>query len=298
MRVVPRLSARYTVDPKWLVLRASAGMHVQYLHRLRDRASLAYDLVSSRWVPSSDRVRPAAGLQLGLGARTRPAPGFTLELDAYLRGTRNQLVPSDVFQEKDDIEGPGINVGALLGQYTPGEERALGAELSAVYGRGPWTARFSVGSSRTFVRAPGRVQSGLRWRPSDLDVPVTVRGALGWAGAHWSATMAAEWRSGYPVSAPVARYRVGDPVEEDPFTYLYRPQVNNDRLAPYFRADLSLGYSFRLLSARWQASLTLFNTTNRANELSRTYEPTPTGVATQSQRGLPILPLLELEMTL
>ena len=298
VRVAPRLSARYTVDPKWLVLRASAGVHVQYLHRLRDRESLAYDLVSSRWVPASDRVPPATGLQLGLGARTRPTPGLTLELDSYLRGTRNQLVPSDVFQEKDAIEGPGINVGALLGQYTRGEERALGAELSAVYGRGPWMARLSVGSSRTFVRAPGRVQSGLRWRPSDLDVPVTMRGALGWTGADWSATMAAEWRSGYPVSAPVARYRVGDPVESDPLTYLYRPQINNDRLSPYFRVDLSLGYAFRFLSARWQASLTLFNVTNRANELSRTYEPTPTGVSTQSQRGLPILPLLELEMTL
>lgn len=295
-RVVPRLSARYTVDPTWLVLRGSAGMHVQYLHRLRDRHSVAYDLVSSRWVPSSSRVRPSTGLQLGFEARTHPRPDLTVELDSYIRKTRDVLVPSDVFQEKDDIEGPGINVGALLGQYTRGKERAAGIELSAVYGDGPWTARLGLGSGRTMVRAPGRVQSGLRWRPSDLDVPFTLRGAFGWTGSSWSATLATEWRSGYPISAPVARYQVGDPVESDPVTYLYRPRINNNRLAPYFRADLTLGYSFEFLSADWTTTLTLFNVTNRDNELSRSYEPTPAGVDVQSQRGLPILPLLEMEM--
>ncbi len=296
--VTPRLSARYTVDPKWLVLRGSAGMHAQYLHRLRDRESLAYDLVSSRWIPASNRVQPSTGVQFGLEARTRPYPGLSVELESYARRTRNLLVPSDAFQEKDDLDGPGINVGALLGQYTPGRERAAGVELSAVYGRGPWTVRLGLGSGRTLVRVPGQVQSGGRWRPSDLDVPLTLRTALGWEGQHWNVTVATQWRSGYPISAPTARYRVGDPVAPNPVSYLYRPEVNNDRLAPYMRVDLTLGYSFRLLSADWTASLNLFNVTNRKNELSRTYEPTASGVNVDSQRGLPILPLLELEMRL
>jgi hypothetical protein len=273
-------------------------VHVQYLHRIRDRESLAYDLVSSRWVPASDRVPPSTGVQLGLEAQTRPSPGLTLEWDSYLRGTRDLLVPSDAFQEKDGIEGAGINVGALLGQYTQGEERAFGTELSAVYGREAWMARLSVGTSRTFVRAPERVQSGTRWQPSDLDVPFTLRSALGWTGEAWRVTVAAEWRSGYPVSAPVSRFQVGDPVESSPTTYLHRPRVNNDRLSPYFRLDLSVGYAFQLLSARWRASLNFFNVTNRANERGRTYEPTSTGVNVNSQRGLPLLPLLELEMKL
>lgn len=296
LRVVPRVSARHTVHPRWLVLRGSVGGHVQYLHRIRDRHSLAYDLSSSRWVPSSDRVRPSTGLQVGFEMRTHPVPGLTVEWDTYLRGTRDLLVPSDVFQQKDDIEGPGINIGAQLGQYTQGQERAVGGELSAVYGQGPWTARLSAGTSRTLVRAPGRVQSGLRWRPSDLDVPYTLRGTMGWERGGWTVSLASEWRSGYPISAPVARYQVGDPVEKEPLSYLYRPQVNNDRLAPYFRTDLTLGYSFQFLSAEWTTTLTLFNVTNRDNELSRSYEPTPSGVRVNSQRGLPVIPLLEVEM--
>jgi hypothetical protein len=242
-------------------------------------------------------VRPSTGLQVGFEVRTQPRSDLTVEFDTYFRRTYNLLVPADAFQEKDDIEGPGINLGALLGQYTPGEERALGAEISAQYGRGPWTARLGVGTGRTYVRAPGRLRSGLRWRPSDLDVPLALRAAVGWRGGAWSATLATEWRSGYPISTPVARYQVGDPVE-DPQTYLYRPRVNNDRLDTYFRVDLTVGYSFQLLSADWRASLNVYNVTNRANELSRTYEPRDAGVTVDSQRGLPVLPLLELEMSL
>jgi outer membrane receptor protein involved in Fe transport len=96
----------------------------------------------------------------------------------------------------------------------------------------------------------------------------------------------------------VARYQVGDPVEDTPVTYLYRPQINNERLDPYFRVDLTLGYSFQFLSAGWTAKLSFYNVTNRDNELSRTYEPNPTGVDVNSQRGLPFLPLLEFEMRL
>ncbi|MFP4228148.1 MAG: TonB-dependent receptor domain-containing protein [Salinivenus sp.] len=298
VRVAPRLGGRYVVHPQRLVLNASAGVHAQYLHRLRDRYSLTYDLVSSRWVPASTQVRPAMGAQVGLGAQSQLGEGLTLELDTYLQGARRILVPADVFQEKDGIEGPGIEVGALVGQYTVGEKRSFGAELSAVYDRGPWNARMGVTSGRTFLRAPGQIQTGDRWRPADLDVPLTLRGAVSWQGGPWRATVASEWRSGYPITTPEARYRVGDPVDSRPSTYLYRPEVNNDRLDPHFRIDVIFGYAFQFLSADWAARLNLYNATNRANEADRTYRPTASGVSAESQRGLPILPLLELEMSL
>lgn len=296
VRLAPRLSAQYAVDPQWLVVDASAGVHVQYLHRLRDRFSLAYDLVSSRWIPSSDRVRPATGLQLGLGATSHINPRWMVELNAYARGTHHFLVPADVFREKDGIEGPGIEVGALLGQYVDGSERAFGLELSSSYERGAWNLRVGVSTGRTFVRAPGR--QGIRWRPSDLDVPVSVRSAVSWEGRHLSATLATDVRSGFPVTVPTARYRLGDSLGDDPTTYLYRPEVNNGRLPSYVRLDLSVGYHFQWLSADWQATVDVFNVTNRDNVLDQTYQPTSSGVNVNRQIGLPVLPLLELEMEL
>jgi hypothetical protein len=110
--------------------------------------------------------------------------------------------------------------------------------------------------------------------------------------------MGAEVRSGYPITVPVARYRLGDPTAAEPTTYLYRPRVNNGRLPPYLRMDLTVSYQFELLSSDWTATLDIFNAVNRDNILDQTYRPTDTGVRVNRQQGLPILPLLELKMEL
>jgi hypothetical protein len=57
-------------------------------------------------------------------------------------------------------------------------------------------------------------------------------------------------------------------------------------------------YTFTLLSARWQAQLALYNVINRRNVVGRRYDPAPTFVRTDDRLGLPLLPLLELKMTL
>ena len=296
VHVRPRLSVRYTVHPRYLVLRAGAGMHVQYLHRIRDRYSVAYDLVSSRWVPASEQVRPATGIQAGLSGRSQPSRWLTLELSSYLRSAEQTLIPADVFVTKDGLEGPGIEVGALLGQYIPADERAFGVELNALAEVGQFDMRFGVATGRTFVKPlDGDANT---WRAADLDVPVSLRTVVAWTGNRWNASLAAEVRSGYPISAPVARYRLGDPTQPDPETFLYRPQINNQRLPLYVRMDATLGYDFSFLSAEWSAKLNLYNATNRANTIDRDFAPTDSGVRVDSRRGLPILPLLEIEMTL
>lgn len=292
----PRLNVRYMVHPRYLVLRGGAGMHVQYLHRIRDRYSVAYDLVSSRWVPASEQVRPATGIQAGLSGRSQPSRWLTLELSSYLRSAEQTLIPADVFVTKDGLEGPGIEVGALLGQYVPADERAFGVEFNALAEVGQFDMRFGVATGRTFVKP--RDGDATTWRAADLDVPMSFRTVVAWTGNRWNASLAAEVRSGYPISAPVSRYRLADPTQPDPETFLYRPQINNERLPFYIRMDATLGYDFSFLSADWSAKLNLYNATNRANTIDRDFAPTETGVRVDNRRGLPILPLLEIEMTL
>ncbi len=296
MHVRPRLSARYTAHPDYLVLRAAAGGHVQYLHRLRDRYSLAYDLVSSRWIPASSRVDPASSMQATLSAQSSPLPRFTIELTGYGRASDQVLIPADIYRTKDGLEGPGIEVGALLGQYTPARERALGLELSARYEWRDWRLQLGGAAGRAFVRALDDVDPS--YRPADLDVPVSVRSSVSWSRGAWQATIAAEARSGYPQSVPVARYQVGDPIDDEPITYLYRPQANNGRLPAYARLDASASYRFGWLDAEWTATVGVYNLTNRRNVVSRRYAPTETGVETTERSGLPFLPLLEIEVSL
>lgn len=292
----PRLNARYTVHPDYLVLRAGGGAHAQYLHRLRDRYSLAYDLVSSRWVPSNDRVRPATSWQASFSIQSSPAASVTLEATAYSRLAQNILIPEDIYRTKDGLEGPGIEVGALRGQYTATNERAWGGEVSALYETGPWRIQVGMASARTWVEAPPLEGDGRR--PADLDMPFSVRGGVNWQQGAWEVALAAELRSGYPHSEPVARYALGDLLDEEPVTYLYRPQVNNGRLPAYARLDAALGYRFQWLTARWRAKLSVYNVTNRRNIVNRRYEPQAGTVRVDDRRGLPLLPLIELEMTL
>ena len=116
----PRLSAQYTVQPRQLFVRAGIGTQVQYLHRLRDRYSFIYDLVSSRWIPSSPAVKPSQSLQGDLGVESVPLPWLTLTADVYARGARNVLVPEDIYRTKDGLEGPGIETGRALGPVRAG----------------------------------------------------------------------------------------------------------------------------------------------------------------------------------
>ena len=292
----PRLSLQYTVHPRYLVLRGSAGMHVQYLHRIRDRYSVAYDLVSSRWVPASENVRPATGIQSGLSGRSQVSRWLTLELSSYARSAERTLIPADVFVTKDGLEGPGIEVGALLGQYVPADEQAFGVELSALAEVGQFDMRFGVATGRTFVRPFEEDET--EWRAADLDVPLSFRSAITWTDNRWNASLALEMRSGYPISVPVSRYRLGDPTQTASDTFLYRPQINNGRLPAYMRLDATFGYNFSFLSADWSAKLNLYNATNFENTVDRQFSPTSSGIRVDDRRGLPILPLLEIEMKL
>jgi hypothetical protein len=295
-RLSPRLSVQYAVHPRNLVFRAAVGTQVQYIQRLRDRFSFLYDLVSSRWVPASSLVDPSWSLQVTAGAESRLRPWLVLDAGVYWRGARRVLLPRDEFQQKEGIDGPGIEVGTLLGQYTLGREKAYGLELGARIERGKWTALVSYTGSRAFNRAPDLGED--RFRPARYDVPRVLQGVVRRAGARWTYGLSSIFRSGYPLTVPEGRYALGSPLEKEPVLYLFRPQVNNGRLPPYLRIDVTAEYTFTLLSARWQAQLALYNVINRRNVVGRIYDPAPTFVRTDDRLGLPLLPLLELKMTL
>ncbi|NBC19091.1 MAG: TonB-dependent receptor [Bacteroidetes bacterium] len=297
VRLSPRASLRYALVPDRLALRAGGGLQWQYLHRLRDRFSFLYDLVSSRWVPASDAVRPASSRQVAVGAESTPTPWLTLGVDGYWRTSSDVLLPRDVYQTKEGLEGPGIEVGTLLGQYMAGEARAYGLEVTARAEDGPWRAWMSYAGGRSRTRPTTTPEPD--FYPTRFEVPRSLRTVLSYRGPRWMATLSNEWRSGYPLTVPVARYAAGDPLDETPTRYLYRPEINNGRLPPYFRLDLTVGYRFRVYGAQMSTKLHFYNVTNRRNVIDRTYDPAPEGgVAVEDRRGLFFLPLFELQVEL
>lgn len=294
--VDPSLNVQYALLPEALVVRGGVGTQVQYLHRLRDRYAFMYDLVSSRWIPASAAVKPSSSVQVTVGAEAHPLPWLSLTSDVYARYTRNILLPRDEYQTKDGLVGPGIEVGTLLGQYVPGYGRAYGVELNAHLRKGAWESWLSYAGGRSLNRAPALGETA--YRPARFDVPRSVRGVVQRNGERWDLTLAAELRSGYPHSVPVARYALGDPLDEEPPLYLHRPKINNGRLPPYFRMDVGVVRRFEWVGADWEAKLFLYNTTNRRNVISRQYDPSGEAVVVTDRRGLPVLPLFEIEMEL
>ena len=293
----PRLNARYAVVPGLLSARAGVGLHVQYLHRLRDRSTFLYDLVSSRWIPSDEDVRPSTSRHVSAGLELQPLPWLTLGVEGYARTAQDILIPRDELQRPDGLNGGGIDTGALLGQYEPGESRAYGLELLATAELGAWRLRatYHGGRSKSRSRALGEES----FRPTRFDVPRALRATVQRETNRWVWGLSTEWRNGYPTTVPEARFSLGDVLDDEPRRFLHRPEVNNGRLPTYWRTDLSLGYRFGLLGAPARVQLNLFNVLGRRNVVSRQYDPAPeAGVAVQNRLGFPLLPLFELHIEL
>ncbi len=293
--VSPSLALEHVIDPRRLRLRAGVSRTMQYLHRLRDRYAFTYDLVTSRWIPAGEDIPPSSGYQGSMGVESRPLRGLTLHGDVYWRYVTHVLLPEDEFRSKNELVGPGIDVGELLGQYVRGKARAYGVEFSAVADRGPWSVRLNYAGGRSLTRSGALGETS--FRPSRYDVPRSFGALVARKIGKWRVTSILEVRSGYPTTVPVAQYAIGDPLDETD-RYLYRPFLNNGRLPPYFRMDIAAERSFRVLGASWLARLHLYNVTNRRNVTARQYLPSDQGMEVQNRRGLPILPLFEIRMQL
>ncbi len=294
VRLDPRLSARLLVHDR-VALRGAVGSQVQYIQRLRDRYSFLYDLVSSRWIPVGGAIVPATGRQVAMGAEVVATPWLLLSAETFYRDANHVLLPRDEFQTKEGIEGPGIDVSALLGEHTPGHTRSYGLEVTHQVTGGPWRALLTYTWSRSHSRAPELGEEA--FRIGRYDVPRSFRSAVSWSGRRWRYSASAIIRAGYPETVPVAQYSVGSPIDPSE-TFLHRPRINNGRLPAYARLDLFAEYGFRSGAARWWIRLHLYNVLNRRNVVGRQYEATAEGVSVVERSGLPILPLLEIQMNL
>ncbi|MDX1740342.1 MAG: TonB-dependent receptor, partial [Rhodothermales bacterium] len=172
IRIDPRFSASYAITPAF-ILKLAAGTQVQHLHRLRDRYSFLYDLVSSRWVPVDDAVRPSVSGQTAFGVEYRLAKPLRILADVYYRTSDDVLVPRDELQFKEGLEGPGIGVSALLGQYARATTRSYGFEVTSEWQLRRWMAMLSYSSSFSESKSPEIGQG--EFRPGRYHVPRSAR---------------------------------------------------------------------------------------------------------------------------
>ena len=292
----PRLSIYHIVDPRYLTIKGAISSQVQFIQQLRDRYSFMYDLSSSRWIPTGQDVEPSQSLQLAITGNSRLFSWLKLDVEGYWRSSQDVLLPRDVYQQKEGLEGPGIEVATLISQYTPGLTKAYGVEVTSQIDYHPWHMSISYSASRSLSKAP--IIDNESFRPTTFDVPHFFRGSLTRTYSNWHITLSSLVRNGYPITVPVASYDLSGPGDVSPTQYLHRPVFNNGRLPAYVRFDVTVGFQFDMLGADWTTQLYFFNLTNRRNIVDRYFEPSQSEINVTNRKGLPFLPLLEIEMVL
>jgi len=291
VRVSPRIGILYDLEP--VTLRMAAGVNVQYLHQVRDRYSVLYDLISYRWVPASRSVDPSASYHASVGGSILLGNYLNVALDLYIHSIYGFLLPRNEEQTKDGLLGPGIGLAAILGQYTRGRAIGYGSELNLQYNRGVSKAWISYSAGRSHNRAPELGEDD--FRPGRFDIPHRLQVSYQRTLNHWVFGVSGQWRNGYPITVPEARYSLQDPLSNEPEGFFYYPKINNGRLPPYINFGLQCGYKFRLEDVNFQVHLEVNNIHFRRNLIGREFDPTiPQRTSSTSIYGLPPYPLLEI----
>ncbi|HYE59162.1 MAG TPA: TonB-dependent receptor, partial [Rhodothermales bacterium] len=290
--LLPNAALQVWLQPRRLVARLGAGAAVQPIHRLRDQSSLLYDLVAERWIPASERVRPGVGTHAAAGIEWRPARGLGVSLEAYARRARGVLMP-DAAQAKETLDGSGVDLATLLGQYVRADAYGRGLE-AVVQGQ---LGRWELYATYALERSERRPEGEARYQPSRYSVPHRLEVVLSRPLRQLRFTLSGELRSGLPEAIPTARYRIGDGLGDED-DYLARPEGFNGRLPPYGRLDAAVRVPFRWLDARWTLTAQAYNLLTYRNVTGRAYVPAANGVEVRERRGMPLLPLVELEMHL
>jgi len=291
VRISPRLGVRYEMNQ--MILRMAAGINVQYLHQVRDRYSVLYDLISYRWVPASRSVDPSASYHASAGANVFLGNYFSAGLDVYFHSTFGLLLPRNEEQTKDGLLGPGIGVASILGQYTRGRARSYGVEFNLQYDRGQTNFWMSYATGISQNRAPELGEK--EFRPGRFDLPFRLQMALQRTTERWIYGVSGQWRSGYPITVPEARYAVGDPLSDDAQGYFHFPNINNGRLPSFLNFGILGAYRFQVQNVKIQVKIEVSNLHFRRNVIAREFDPTiPQRASSSSIYGFPPYPLFEI----
>ncbi len=292
VRISPRLALRipFLADRATVILGLNRSH--QFLHRLRDRYAYIYDVTSTRWLPVTSRILPASATELSLRTEFTLFSPLSITLEGFYRKARNVLIPRDIYQRKDQLLGPGIATGTLLQQYTPGDNRAYGTELSVDIRHPP----FMFTSFYTFTRTLLKPANAPRYYPAPYDIAHTLQSNLSIHRERWQVAFLLLLRSGYPYHQPEGFYTLSPPSGKAPVYYFYLPEAYNARLPLYIRLDASFTYRFRWKASRWTLALQVYNLLNHRNVIGRRYYWEENRYRVQPVRGLPIIPVPTIEV--
>jgi len=226
----PRLSLLFNF-PKNYALKAAYSSTQQYLHLLTNTgAGLQNDI----WVPTTERITPQQAVQYSMAlVRSLPQYSTDISIEGYYKKSK-QLI--------DFKEGVSLQLNADQNWQdlieTDGEGTSYGVELQTQKNKGKLTGILAYTLS-WHTRQFERINNGEKY-PFQYDnrhsFSVTANYIL---SKHWDVSGTWVYRSGNPISLPVAAYDTPSGEQSIP-AFVDR---NNFRLPDYHRADIAFNHT-------------------------------------------------------
>ena len=150
-----------------------------------------------------------------------------------------------------------------------GEARSRGVEAAATYGGTRLAWKLAYARTAAEERVAGT------WHRRSWDQPHAVKAHVAWSGDRWRASLAATWRSGWPVT-PLISHAAQLP-----------SALNADRLPAFLSLDAHAARVFATPRHRLEVYADVTNAGNRRNVLGHRYGP---GLVREDALSLPIVP--------
>ncbi|RYY40628.1 MAG: TonB-dependent receptor [Chitinophagaceae bacterium] len=245
----PRVTARYQLDSVSSV-KASVSRNLQYIHLVSNAGTT---LPTDLWVPSTYRVEPQVSWQYAAGYfRNFSDNQYETSVEVYYKDMKNQI---------EFEEGYQPNVGDPEEHFVFGKGWSYGAEFLVNKVRGRLTGWVGYTLSWTWRQFPD-INGGERYpakydRRHDLSVVATWE-----LNPRWKVGGVFVYGTGNATTLP-ERFYIVDGVLTQEYS-----KVNQYRLKPYHRMDLSATYTpqpkkVRRFTSSWVFSI--YNVYSRLN---------------------------------
>ncbi len=245
----PRWTMRYTLD-EVSSIKASITRNIQYIHLVTNTGT---SLPTDVWVPSTIRVKPQLSWQYALGYfRNFSDNMFETSVEVYYKNMNNQI---------EYREGYTPSIRDPEEEFVFGRGWSYGSEFFINKTRGKFTGWIGYTLSWTWRKFP-ELNNGIKYpakydRRHDLSL-VTIYEA----GPRWKWSGVFVYATGNTITLP-ERFYLTEGVLGQQFSSL-----NQYRLAPYHRIDISATYTPRQkqskkLKASWVFSV--YNVYSRMN---------------------------------